>query len=141
MRTFADQSALAMNNARLFRRSAKGRELAVTNEHRASFRQYEPRAHASERILGLPELLADGLYGALPDKALIWGESEDGKHLLGLINDVLDISRSSQPAHLALDDYSLRGSWRRGGVDRFAGAHQGHRAQGGHFRLLRRLWG
>src|SRR5262249_8851863 len=38
MRTFADQSVLAMSNARLFREiEEKGRELAVANEHKSQF--------------------------------------------------------------------------------------------------------
>jgi signal transduction histidine kinase len=46
-------------------------------------------------ILGFAELLLDGLYGTLPERALEILEriQKDGKHLLGLINDVLDISK------------------------------------------------
>jgi signal transduction histidine kinase len=63
-------------------------------------------------ILGFSELLVDGLYGALPDKALEVLEriQKDGKHLLGLINDVLDISKiDAGQLTMTLDDYSLEG--------------------------------
>jgi signal transduction histidine kinase len=115
MRTFADQSALAMNNARLFREvDQKGRELAIANEHKSQFfanMSHELRTPLNG-ILGFAELLADGLYGVLPDKALeILGRiQKDGKHLLGLINDVLDISKiEAGQLPLALQDYSLQG--------------------------------
>ena len=115
MRTFADQSALAMNNARLFREvEQKGRELAIANEHKSQFfanMSHELRTPLNG-ILGFAELLADGLYGTLPDKALEILEriQKDGKHLLGLINDVLDISKiEAGQLTLALNDYSMQG--------------------------------
>jgi signal transduction histidine kinase len=115
MRTFADQSVLAMKNARLFREvEQKGRELAVANEHKSQFfanMSHELRTPLNG-ILGFAELLVDGLYGALPDKALEILEriQKDGKHLLSLINDVLDISKiEAGQLSLALDDYSLQG--------------------------------
>ncbi len=115
MRTFADQSVLAMNNARLFREvEQKGHELAIANEHKSQFfanMSHELRTPLNG-ILGFAELLADGLYGTLPDKALEILEriQKDGKHLLSLINDVLDISKiEAGQLTLALDNYSLQG--------------------------------
>jgi signal transduction histidine kinase len=115
MRTFADQSALAINNARLFREvDEKGRELAIANEHKSQFfanMSHELRTPLNG-ILGFAELLADGLYGTLPAKALEILEriQKDGKHLLGLINDVLDISKiEAGQLTLALENYSLQG--------------------------------
>jgi signal transduction histidine kinase len=115
MRTFADQSVLAMNNARLFREvEEKGRELAVANEHKSQFfanMSHELRTPLNG-ILGFAELLLDGLYGTLPEKALeILGRiQKDGKHLLGLINDVLDIAKiEAGQLSLSFDDYSLQG--------------------------------
>jgi signal transduction histidine kinase len=115
MRTFADQSALALNNARLFREvDQKGRELLIANEHKSQFfanMSHELRTPLNG-ILGFAELLADGLYGGLPDKALEILEriQKDGKHLLGLINDVLDISKiEAGQLTLALQDYSMQG--------------------------------
>ena len=115
VRTFADQSVLAMNNARLFREvEDKGRELAVANEHKSQFfanMSHELRTPLNG-ILGFAELLLDGLYGTLPVKALeiVGRMQKDGKHLLGLINDVLDISKiEAGQLSLAFDEYSLQG--------------------------------
>jgi len=113
MRTFANQSVLAMNNARLFREvDQKGRELAIANEHKAQFfanMSHELRTPLNG-MLGFSELLVDGLYGELPEKALEVMDriQKDGKHLLGLINDVLDISKiDAGQLHLFIEDYSL----------------------------------
>jgi signal transduction histidine kinase len=115
MQTFAHQSVLAMKNARLFREvEQKGRELAVANEHKDRFfanMSHELRTPLNG-MLGFSELLVDGLYGTLPDKALEVLEriQKDGKHLLGLINDVLDISKiDAGQLTLSLNDYSLQG--------------------------------
>ena len=115
MRTFADQSVLAMNNARLFREiEEKGRELTIANEHKSQFfanMSHELRTPLNG-ILGFAELLLDGLYGTLPEKALeiVGRMQKDGKHLLGLINDVLDISKiEAGQLSLTFDQYSLQG--------------------------------
>jgi signal transduction histidine kinase len=114
MQTFAHQSVLAMANARLFREvDRKGHELAIANNHKDQFfanMSHELRTPLNG-MLGFSELLVDGLYGALPDKALEILEliQKDGKHLLGLINDVLDISKiDAGQLRLSLDDYSLQ---------------------------------
>ncbi len=113
MQTFAHQSVLAMNNARLFWEvEQKGRELAIANEHKSQFfatMSHELRTPLNG-MLGFTELLLDGLYGGLPEKALevLQRVLNDGKHLLGLINDVLDISKiDAGQLTLSLDDYSL----------------------------------
>jgi signal transduction histidine kinase len=114
MQTFAHQSVLAMNNARLFREvEHKGRELAIANDHKAQFfanMSHELRTPLNG-ILGFSELLADGLYGTLPDEAMeVLGRiQKDGRHLLGLINDVLDISKiDAGQLTLSLSDYSIQ---------------------------------
>jgi signal transduction histidine kinase len=113
MQTFAHQSVLAMANARLFREvDRKGRELAIANNHKDQFfanMSHELRTPLNG-MLGFSELLVDGLYGNLPEKALEILDliQKDGKHLLGLINDVLDISKiDAGQLKLSLDEYSL----------------------------------
>src|SRR5262245_50684989 len=113
MQTFAHQSVLAMSNARLFWEvEQKGRELAVANEHKSQFfatMSHELRTPLNG-MLGFTELLLDGLYGALPEKALevLQRILNDGKHLLGLINDVLDISKiDAGQLSLSLTEYSM----------------------------------
>ena len=73
MRTFADQSVLAMNNARLFREvEQKGRELAIASDHKSQFfanMSHELRTPLNA-VLGFSELLAKGYYGTLPEKAI-----------------------------------------------------------------------
>jgi signal transduction histidine kinase len=113
MQTFADQSVLAITNARLFREvDQKGRELSVAMAHKTQFfanMSHELRTPLNA-VLGYSELIADGLYGPIPDKALdvLTRIQANGKHLLGLINDVLDISKiEAGQLNLSLDDYSV----------------------------------
>jgi signal transduction histidine kinase len=113
MQTFAHQSVLAMNNARLFREvDQRGRELAIASAHKSQFfanMSHELRTPLNA-VLGYSELLVDGLYGDMPEKALEVLEriQTNGKHLLGLINDVLDISKiEAGQLRLALEDYSV----------------------------------
>src|SRR5207248_9903701 len=98
LRTFASQSALAIQNARLFREiEAKGRELEVANRHKSEFlasMSHELRTPLNA-IIGYAELLQEEAEdldqeGFLPDLERIHGA---GKHLLGLINDILDLSK------------------------------------------------
>ena len=61
-------------------------------------------------ILGYAELILDDIYGALPQKArhVIERMDHNGRHLLTLINDVLDLSKiESGQFALSLDDYSM----------------------------------
>src|SRR5262249_22691101 len=61
-------------------------------------------------ILGYAELLVDGIYGELSDKArgVLERVQSNGKHLLGLINDVLDLSKiEAGQLTLAIDDYAM----------------------------------
>jgi len=62
-------------------------------------------------ILGYTELILDSIYGDMPEKARVVLErlEANGRHLLGLINDVLDLSKiEAGQLTLSLDDYSLR---------------------------------
>jgi signal transduction histidine kinase len=61
-------------------------------------------------ILGYTELVLDGIYGEAPEKmhAVLERVQSNGRHLLGLINDVLDLSKiEAGQLTLSLADYSL----------------------------------
>ena len=98
MQSFADQSAIALENARLFGEIAlKSRELEIASQHKSQFvanMSHELRTPLAA-VLGYAELLQEGIYGALPEKSLpiLTRIRSNGKHLLGLINTVLDISK------------------------------------------------
>ncbi len=62
-------------------------------------------------ILGFTEMLLDGLYGDIPDslKEPLADIQVNGRHLLHLINDVLDLSKiEAGRMELALGEYSVR---------------------------------
>jgi signal transduction histidine kinase len=114
IKTFAQQSALAMRNAKLFQEvEEKGRQLAIASEHKSRFfanMSHELRTPLNA-ILGFTELLRDGLYGELPERAkpVLERVEANGSHLLGLIDDVLDLSKlEAGELSLVLEDYSMR---------------------------------
>src|SRR6202040_4141847 len=94
IKTFAAQSALAIQNARLFREiEEKSRQLAEVSQHKSQFlanMSHELRTPLNA-ILGYTELMADGAYGEPSEKMMgvLKRLESNGKHLLGLINDVL----------------------------------------------------
>jgi signal transduction histidine kinase len=113
MLAFADQSAIALENARLFEEIAhKSRELEIASQHKSQFvanMSHELRTPLAA-MLGYAELLRDGMFGELPEKSIriIERVQANGKHLLGLINTVLDISKmESGQFKLNLGEYSL----------------------------------
>ena len=112
--TFADQAAIAIENVRLFDEiQDKSRQLAEASQHKSQFlanMSHELRTPLNA-ILGYTELIMDGIYGDTPDKmrATLERVQRNGKHLLGLINDVLDLSKiEAGQLALAIGDYSLR---------------------------------
>ena len=114
MQTFADQSVLAMRNARLFQQvEDKSKQLALANEHKSLFfanMSHELRTPLNA-VLGYAELLRDGIYGDLPERArqVLERIETNGRHLLGLINDVLDIAKiEAGELTLSLADYAMR---------------------------------
>jgi GAF domain-containing protein len=113
LETFADQSVLAIQNARLFREiEEKGRELAEASKHKSQFlanMSHELRTPLNA-ILGYTELILDSIYGEPSEKmrTVLERLQSNGRHLLGLINDVLDLSKiEAGQLTLSLDDYSL----------------------------------
>jgi GAF domain-containing protein len=112
--TFADQAVIAIENVRLFDEiQDKSRQLAEASQHKSQFlanMSHELRTPLNA-ILGYTELIADGIYGTPPEKmsVVLKRIESNGKHLLGLINAVLDLSKI-EAGQLTLDlaDYSLK---------------------------------
>ena len=112
--TFADQAVIAIENVRLFEQiQEKSRQLEEASQHKSQFlanMSHELRTPLNA-ILGYTELIADGVYGAPPDKmlAVLKRLESNGRHLLGLINDVLDLSKiEAGQLTLSLDNYSMK---------------------------------
>ena len=114
LQTFAAQSVLAIQNARLFSEiEEKSRQLAEASQHKSQFlanMSHELRTPLNA-ILGYTELILDSVYGEMPEKArsVLDRVQRNGRHLLGLINDVLDLSKiEAGQLVLSLADYSLK---------------------------------
>ena len=113
LETFASQAVIAIQNVRLFTEiQEKSRQLEIASQHKSQFlanMSHELRTPLNA-ILGYTEMMVDGLYGDLPQKAQTTLErvQSNGKHLLGLINDVLDLSKiEAGQLSLAVEDYNV----------------------------------
>jgi len=112
--TLADQAAIAIENVRLFDEiQDKSRQLEVASQHKSQFlanMSHELRTPLNA-ILGYTELMADSAYGEPSEKMLgvLKRLEGNGKHLLGLINDVLDLSKiEAGQLELELSDYCIQ---------------------------------
>jgi signal transduction histidine kinase len=112
--TFADQAVIAIENVRLFEEiQEKSRQVEEASKHKSQFlanMSHELRTPLNA-ILGYTELILDGIYGDAPEKMrnTLDRVQTNGKHLLGLINDVLDLSKiEAGQLVLTLDDYSIK---------------------------------
>jgi signal transduction histidine kinase len=112
--TFADQAGIAIENVRLFDEiQDKSRQLEVASQHKSQFlanMSHELRTPLNA-ILGYTELMADGAYGEPSEKMLgvLKRLETNGRHLLGLINDVLDLSKiEAGQLVLELSDYFIQ---------------------------------
>jgi signal transduction histidine kinase len=87
-------------------------QLEAASKHKSQFlanMSHELRTPLNA-ILGYTELILDNIYGEMPEKARAVLErlQANGRHLLGLINDVLDLSKiEAGQLTLSLDEYSL----------------------------------
>jgi len=98
LETFASQSALALINAQLYRRlERQSAALEIASRHKSEFlasMSHELRTPLNA-IIGFSEVLLERMFGELnerQDEYLrdIWSS---GKHLLELLNDILDLSK------------------------------------------------
>ena len=113
LKTFATQSALAIQNARLFREvEVKSRELETASRHKSEFlanMSHELRTPLNA-IIGFSEVLSERMFGELNEKQAeyIGDILQSGQHLLSLINDILDLSKvEAGRMELELSEFDL----------------------------------
>jgi len=98
LRTFANQAAIAIQNARLFHEiEDKSRQLETANKHKSEFlanMSHELRTPLNA-IIGFSEVLLERLFGDVNEKQADYLQDihSSGRHLLNLINDILDLSK------------------------------------------------
>ena len=98
LKTFATQSVLAIQNARLFREiEDKSRQIEAANRHKSEFlanMSHELRTPLNA-IIGFSEVLQEKLFGELNEKQAEYTDDilTSGRHLLSLINEILDLSK------------------------------------------------
>jgi signal transduction histidine kinase len=104
---FASQSALAIVNARLFRElQTKSSELEIASHHKSEFlasMSHELRTPLNA-VIGFSEVLLDRMFGELNEQQdeYLRDIRNSGKHLLALLNEILDLSKV-EAGHMVLE--------------------------------------
>jgi signal transduction histidine kinase/DNA-binding response OmpR family regulator len=111
LQTFAAQSVLAIQNARLFHEiEEKGRELAEASQHKSQFlanMSHELRTPLNA-IIGVSEMLREDAEAAKQETEPLDRVLGAGRHLLALINDILDLSKiEAGRMELQLESFAL----------------------------------
>jgi signal transduction histidine kinase len=109
--TFADQAVIAMENVRLFDEiQDKSRQLAEASQHKSQFlanMSHELRTPLNA-IIGVSEMLREDAEAAKQDLEPLNRVLGAARHLLALINDILDLSKiEAGRMELHLDSFAL----------------------------------
>jgi signal transduction histidine kinase len=109
--TFADQAVIAIENVRLFNEiQDKSRQLADASQHKSQFlanMSHELRTPLNA-IIGVTEMLREDAEAAKQDTEPLDRVLGAGRHLLALINDILDLSKiEAGRMELQLEDFAL----------------------------------
>ena len=109
--TFADQAAIAIENVRLFDEiQDKSRELAQASQHKSQFlanMSHELRTPLNA-IIGVSEMLREDAEALKQDTEPLDRVLGAGRHLLALINDILDLSKiEAGRMELQLEPFAL----------------------------------
>src|SRR5215475_7976108 len=110
--TFADQAAIAIENVRLFDEiQEKSHQLAEASQHKTQFlanMSHELRTPLNA-IIGVTEMLREDAEALKQDVEPLDRVLGAGRHLLALINDVLDLSKiEAGRMELNLETFALR---------------------------------
>ena len=95
---FASQSAVALTNARLYQELARqSLELTIASQHKSEFlasMSHELRTPLNA-VIGFSEVLLERMFGDLNERQedYLRDIRDAGRHLLALLNDVLDLSK------------------------------------------------
>lgn len=95
---FASQSAIALTNARLYQQlELQSAELAEASQHKSEFlasMSHELRTPLNA-VIGFSEVLLERMFGDLNERQEDYLRDilNSGRHLLALLNDVLDLSK------------------------------------------------
>ncbi len=98
LQIFADQAVIAIENVRLFNEiQEKSLQLEIANKHKSEFlanMSHELRTPLNA-IIGFSEVLEERMFGELNEDQgeFVRDIHDSGKHLLSLINDILDLSK------------------------------------------------
>jgi signal transduction histidine kinase len=98
LETFAGQSALAIVNARLFAElQTKTKELEIASQHKSDFlasMSHELRTPLNA-VIGFSEVLLDRMFGEINERQdeYLRDILNSGRHLLELLNEILDLSK------------------------------------------------